>query len=342
MPANSQRGGSRRHFKAQSLQDFDLRLLRVFRAVVQCQGLAPAQEALGLSLSTISLQLKQLEQRLGFTLCERGRKGFALTDEGQQIYDSLFALFDSIENFQDAVAELRGRMADNLHFGVVDALSSHPDLALAHGIHSFAQKAPDVSLHVDIATPQELIQSLIDERYDCILTPVRPVADSVEAELVFTERQQLYCSLGHPLFAEQDPQRILDALRTTTFTDKSYASEAVTDTLSQALHGPSISHMESNALLILSGHYVGYLPEHFAARWVANGSMRALLPERASFATDFYLATNRRHRSRSADLFKNEIIKALRCEKTEAETIPRSCHRLSQPAKSSGRAVSKI
>ena len=37
------------------------------------------------------------------------------------------------------------------------------------------------------------------------------------------------------------------------------------------------SHMESIALLILSGQYFGYLPAHFAAQWVDRGEMRCLL-----------------------------------------------------------------
>jgi DNA-binding transcriptional LysR family regulator len=64
------------------LSDMDLRLLRVFKVVVDCGGMSAAELELNISLSTISKHIKDLEQRLGLTLCHRGREGFAVTDEG--------------------------------------------------------------------------------------------------------------------------------------------------------------------------------------------------------------------------------------------------------------------
>ncbi|WP_243747190.1 LysR family transcriptional regulator [Yersinia pestis] len=60
----------------------DLRLLRVFKAVVDCGGMSAAELELNISLSTISKHIKDLEQRLGLTLCQRGREGFAVTERG--------------------------------------------------------------------------------------------------------------------------------------------------------------------------------------------------------------------------------------------------------------------
>jgi DNA-binding transcriptional LysR family regulator len=300
-----------RHPNLPNLTDFDLKLLRVFHAVVQCQGLAAAQQALGLSLSTISIQLKQLEERLGFTLCERGRKGFALTEEGERIHASLQPLFDSIGGFSDVVADLRGSLRGDLHFGVVDALATNPDAPLPNGFEAFAEQAPEVHLHVDISSPEELGQGLLEGRYDCILTPVRPEAESLDNVAVFIEQQRLYCGANHELFHETDPERILVALESATFTGKSYVSLPEIDNPRTPEQGPIVSHMESNALLILSGRYVGYLPEHFAAHWVAENRMRALVPDRIGFGTQFYLVTHKYHRSRSVQAFQACMLEVL-------------------------------
>ncbi len=300
-----------RHPNVPNLTDFDLKLLRVFHAVVQCQGLAPAQPVLGLSLSTISIQLKQLEERLGFTLCERGRKGFALTEEGQRIHDSLEPLFESIAGFRDVVAEVRGNLSGDLHFGVVDALSTNPDASLPSAFAAFAEQAPEVHLHVDISSPEELLTGLLEGRYHCILTPVRPEPESVDAVAVFVEQQRLYCGADHPLFEESDPDRILEALESATFTGKSYVSLPSPENRRTPIEGPVVSHMESNALLILSGRYVGYLPEHFAAHWVAEGRIRALLPERLGFGTRFYLVNDKYHCSRSVQVFRECMLRVL-------------------------------
>ena len=56
-----------------TVTDLDLRLIRVFLAIVDAGGVSAAQDVLGVGQSTISSQLATLETRLDFRLCERGR-----------------------------------------------------------------------------------------------------------------------------------------------------------------------------------------------------------------------------------------------------------------------------
>ena len=57
------------------LSDMDLRLLRVFKSVVECGGMAAAELELNIGISTVSRHIKDLETRLGLSLCRRGRAG---------------------------------------------------------------------------------------------------------------------------------------------------------------------------------------------------------------------------------------------------------------------------
>jgi DNA-binding transcriptional LysR family regulator len=47
------------------VSDLDLRLLRVFRAVAECGGMAAAELELNIGTSTVSRHVKDLETRLG-------------------------------------------------------------------------------------------------------------------------------------------------------------------------------------------------------------------------------------------------------------------------------------
>ncbi|MGL6046421.1 MAG: LysR family transcriptional regulator, partial [Vogesella sp.] len=67
------------------VSDFDIRLLRIFKTVVECGSFSAAESVLGISRSAISLHMGDLEKRLGVCLCRRGRAGFALTDEGREV-----------------------------------------------------------------------------------------------------------------------------------------------------------------------------------------------------------------------------------------------------------------
>ena len=74
------------------LSDMDLRLLRVFKSVVDCGGMAAAELELNIGTSTLSRHVKDLETRLGVVLCRRGRGGFAVSPEGF----ALDSLLDSV------------------------------------------------------------------------------------------------------------------------------------------------------------------------------------------------------------------------------------------------------
>jgi DNA-binding transcriptional LysR family regulator len=81
-------------FKSQ-VSDADLRILRIFRTVVECGGFSAAEVELNISRAAISIAISDLETRLGFRLCQRGRSGFSLTNEGSQVYDFTLQLLSS-------------------------------------------------------------------------------------------------------------------------------------------------------------------------------------------------------------------------------------------------------
>jgi DNA-binding transcriptional LysR family regulator len=64
-------GSSARRAPLGQISDMDLRLLRVFRTVVDCGGMAAAELELNIGASTVSRHIKDLETRLGLRLCSR-------------------------------------------------------------------------------------------------------------------------------------------------------------------------------------------------------------------------------------------------------------------------------
>ena len=59
-----------------SITEYDLRLLRIFISVVEHGGFAAAENSLGITRSTISVHMSNLETRMKLKLCLRGRGGF--------------------------------------------------------------------------------------------------------------------------------------------------------------------------------------------------------------------------------------------------------------------------
>ena len=289
----------------------DLRLLKVFQAVVRHEGFAAAQGELGISAGTISNHIAQLEGRLGVRLCERGRKGFSLTSEGLRIHEAAENLLRSIENFAGTVGSVRGELTGTIHFGTVDAMYTNGDLHLDRALARFNALAPKVRIHLEIASPQDLQQRLLDGRYGLILTPLDAAHPSVTAAELFREEQSLYCGAGHPMFTLGEAEVDLGLLQQFPYAARTYMKDIAGPTGLVFPISALASHMESVAILILSGRYLGFLPSHFAASFVEQGRMRKLLGPSVSFHDSFYLAHRSDERSRSMGLLFKCIVENL-------------------------------
>jgi DNA-binding transcriptional LysR family regulator len=80
---------------------------------------------LGISRSAISQHMNDLEGRLGFSLCQRGRGGFSLTEEGKEIYQAGLTLLTALETFKSDVNALHHTIKGELNIGItVDILPS--------------------------------------------------------------------------------------------------------------------------------------------------------------------------------------------------------------------------
>lgn len=104
------------------ISDIDLKLLRVFHAVVKAGGFSNAQSLLNISPSTISSHMHQLEVRIGFSLCERGRSGFSMTLKGEQFYQHVLEFFGALHSLENNVQTLRNSMVGHLSIGIIDNL----------------------------------------------------------------------------------------------------------------------------------------------------------------------------------------------------------------------------
>ncbi len=82
------------------IADVDIRLLRVFLAVVESGGFSAAQTVLNVGIPTISLHMSELERRIGFRLCSRGSAGFQLSDRGKEVYEQTRALVATLDDRQ--------------------------------------------------------------------------------------------------------------------------------------------------------------------------------------------------------------------------------------------------
>lgn len=275
---------------AERMDPTDIKLLRLFATVVESGGLSAAQGPLNLSLSTISGRVRDLEARLGVTLCQRGRSGFTLTAEGRAIYDEAGKLFASIDGFDRRVRKLRSSMGGQVTLGITDNTLTDPNSRIDAAIARFADLAPDAGLTIVTRPPNELLRDIVAGQVHVGIASFPRQALGLTYETLYSERQLFYCGAGHPLFDRPDDSIEIDDVRRHALVARSYWGARDMKIFAVVAPRAVVSDMEGEARLILSNRFLGYLPEHFAARFVAEGRMRPVRPDLFGYDAPFQLA----------------------------------------------------
>jgi DNA-binding transcriptional LysR family regulator len=281
-----------RKVKLGRVTDVDLRLLRIFQTVVDCGGLSAAEIDLGIGRSTISTHIAELEGRLGTRLCQRGRSGFALTNRGKKIYEASLGLMKSLDVFRNEVNENQDAMAGELNVGICDNIIWDKEACLSQVFREFSAIGSEVDLTLYVLSPDEIEHRLIDGRLHVGIACVMHKLASLHYEHLFDELNYLYCGREHPLFNVPDSEITTADLVASQYVKKGYAVNSDLQQANTAMGKRVVGfHVEAFALLILSGRYIGFLPEHYAAIWEEKGEMRRLHPKRYEASVNFSVMT---------------------------------------------------
>lgn len=263
--------------------DFDLRLLRVFKAVAQVGSFAAAESILGISRSAISLHMKDLEKRLGIRLCQRGRAGFALTDEGRTVLQAIDTVLMAVEDFRGEINQLHQSLRGTLNIGIINNLVTEHRMHVTEALQALRAQSKQVHIHISMSTAEDIELGLLNGRLHAGVLPLIQPLQGLKYTPLYDEPHNLYCSDQHPLFSQA--QHITPAqLRGVASVMPSYKLPVETFELLQQLEqAATASDREGIAFLILTGDYVGFLPKHLAANWVQQGKMAALAPQHMHF-----------------------------------------------------------
>jgi DNA-binding transcriptional LysR family regulator len=308
-----------------NVTDTDLRLLRVFKAVVDAGGFSNAQAVLDLNPSTISTQMSALESQLGYTLCQRGRSGFKLTERGAVLYRHVVDLFRSIQDFQAQADELRSGLSGQLRIGFLDNVISDPDSPLLEAISSFVrQRDNQVRLSLDVLGPRELEHGLLEQTLDVAIGIFFNELPGLTYRPLYREREILVCHRSHRLAAMADVGEQARAIPGAAKVQRTFMGEREFPFGggAQGLAVASVTNVEAGAMLILSGQYIGFLPLHYAREWIDSGEMAVLLPDRFVRFSQFSLATRAQ-----ATLLSKPLQAFIRCvlDREEPEFAPAQC-----------------
>ena len=153
-------------FDAKGHISMDIKNLITFIHVAELRSFTKAGDKLGYSQSTVSFQIRQLENELGVPLFERINRTVTLTDHGSRLLQSAYKINELLMDFEHDTAaetEIRGKvrlvMADSLCNEVVGRI--FPDLH---------RNYPGIMLECISAGTQEMFRMLNQNEADLVYT----------------------------------------------------------------------------------------------------------------------------------------------------------------------------
>lgn len=134
----------------------EIRVLEYYISIVDHKSITRAAEALHISQSTLSRQIMDLEDRLGVTLFERGRREISLTEDGDFLYQRAKEIVQLADDTEKKI--LTGQsLAGTLRIGIGEG--SVNELILS-SVHPLIEENPDVVLDYQTLAADKIFRDI--------------------------------------------------------------------------------------------------------------------------------------------------------------------------------------
>jgi len=178
----------------------ELRNVKTFIKVAELDSFSKAGESLGYVQSTVTLQMKQLEEEMGVPLFERRGKKVRLSQKG---YEFLVYANKLVKCEAEAIQSVSygGKPTGELRIGILESLSVSEYTNI---IKEYMKTYPQVTLIIKIATTLELMEMLEKGVLDIIILLDRKIFNS-NWEVSFEKGEKIvfFCSPQHTMANKQ-------------------------------------------------------------------------------------------------------------------------------------------
>jgi len=178
----------------------ELRHLRYFKVVAELQHFHRAAEKLCITQPALSNQIKQLEQELNTSLFDRVGRRVKLSESGELVLSTAKRILNEVERLKEAVTDIEGGVSGSLKIGVLQSINA---LYLRNLVIEFDKTHPNISLHVEELTNQEIEQKVSNGEIDIgIGFILKKEYKNIQFEKLFTENWKLLVSPEHADLAQ--------------------------------------------------------------------------------------------------------------------------------------------
>ena len=174
----------------------ELRQLKYFVAAAKSLNFSTAAKSLNITQSTLSQQIKQLENELGDDLFYRTSHEVTLTESGSALLPYAIKTVSDADNCRQRVDDIKSISSGSLNIGVTYSFGQ----ILIETIFNFTKLYPGIKLSIYYKTMEELTEMLQKRELDFFLA-FRPAENSrdIEHQVLFNNSLAAIMRYGHPL-----------------------------------------------------------------------------------------------------------------------------------------------
>ncbi len=178
----------------------ELRQLKYFAKAAETLNFSDAAKCLNIAQSSLSQQIKQLEDELGTQLFIRNSHTIRLTEAGEVMLPLALRTLHEAEACADRIHDLRKLLTGTLNIGVTHSFSP----ILTESVISFMKIYPGIKLNIVYKQMNELMESLAKREIDFVLAfkPSQPLPD-VESHILFQNSLSAIVGNNHPLASKE-------------------------------------------------------------------------------------------------------------------------------------------
>ncbi len=286
----------------------DLHLLSVFDSVVRNGGFSAAQAELGLSQPTISNHITALETRLGVILCQRGRRGFQLTEKGLQVHEVAVDLLRRIDQHSMSLTALKGSLVGQLKIAVVDCVASDPAFRLPEVVHKITEEAPGIRIEIEVEKPGAILRRLAEGDIHAGIGSFDNKIKGLSYTNLYEESHSVYCGKAHPLFSTPDEGITQLEMDKCNWVHRGYWSRERKKSQQVIEADRIVDQIEAQLMFILSGSYIGLLPDHAVSPYLLADRLRKLPPHEDNFDCTMQLVYRSGAHPKTFQVFREKLI----------------------------------
>lgn len=174
----------------------ELRHVRYFDAVAETLNFTRAAQRLHVTQSTLSHQIRQLEEELGITLFDRVGKRVRMTEAGELLRSHMAPALAQIDRGLQAVRESGGAMTGRIRVGTTPSFNTR---MIPRCVSAFLADHADHEVVVEELTAAAIAEAVEGDRLDLAVS-YRPEGDTnLWFEPLYTEEMRLVVNPAHPL-----------------------------------------------------------------------------------------------------------------------------------------------